>query len=109
MTLGVFVQAKPGKSRNPEDMSMKSSFPLQTTKIRNTSWAAVKLYTVENARHTLFRFTRLNTICRNEQEPTNFTNVRYALLSDVLSKLEKDDSQEKLCSVTNSILSVRAC
>jgi hypothetical protein len=104
------VKGKAQQKQNPcsyvNEVRVSSFF--LTKKIRNTSWPAVKLHTVENAPHTFFRFTRLNTICHNEQEPTNFTNVRYALLSDVLSKLEKDDSQEKVCSVTNSILSVRA-
>jgi hypothetical protein len=68
-------------------MSMKSSFPSQTTKIRNTSCPAVKLVTVDNAQNIVFRFKCLNTICRKIQKPMNFTDVSYALLSDVVSKL----------------------
>jgi hypothetical protein len=60
-------------------------------KIKITSGPTFKLATVDSAQNNVFRDKCSNTICRDVQQPTNFPDVRYALLSDVLSKFEEDD------------------
>jgi hypothetical protein len=66
-------------------------------KIKITSGPTFKLATVDSAQNNVFRDKSSNTIFRNAQHPTNFTELRYALLSDVLSKLEKGDFYSQNC------------